>query len=520
VAKIQQNPFLKKANQEHEYTLEHIKELDKCSKDPVYFIKTYCMIQHPVHGSIPFKLYPYQEEMIRAYHTNNQVVVLSARQTGKSQTSGAFLLWYAMFNSEKTVLIASNKNENAMEMIYRIKFMYEHVPHWLKPGVNDDGYNKHAIGFDNGSRIISTATSENSGRGMAISLLFLDEFAFVRDTVQEEFWTSISPTLATGGACIITSTPNGDSNLYAKLWRGSNIPRDHDSNIGSNGFLPIHVAWNAPPGRDENFKKLETAKIGELRWQQEYECVFISTDPLLFDTMVLNNLTPEIYRVKPYGTVNDILFYEPPKPHATYVAGMDPATGTGSDYTTIIVFEFPSMVQVAEWRSNTMSVPKAYGVVKQMFSLYDKVGAMVYFSVENNGVGEGLISLISEDENLPSCIEFVSEDGSKRMGMTTTGRSKMSACIALKEMVEKYTITIKSRILLEEMKQFCRHASSYAAKPGGTDDLVSAALIVMRVLVSMATYDQDAYDKLHYGAFDHHLETDVDTNYEPDAFVF
>lgn len=251
-----------------------------------------------------------------------------------------------------------------------------------------------------------------------------------------------------------------------------------------------------------------------------HNCIFISTDPLLFDTMVMNNITTEILRVKPYGTVGDIIFYAPPKQFGTYVAGMDPATGTGSDYTTIVVFEFPSMIQVAEWRCNTMSIPKAYGVVKQLFTFYDRVGATVYFSVENNGVGEGIISLISEDEGLPSCVEFVSEDGSKRMGMTTTGRSKMSACIAIKEMVEKYTISIKSRILLEEMKQFVRKGSSYAAKPGGTDDLVSACLIVMRVLVSMSTYDQDAYEKLHYGAFDYEIVDEFDNGYEPDAIVF
>lgn len=251
-----------------------------------------------------------------------------------------------------------------------------------------------------------------------------------------------------------------------------------------------------------------------------HNCIFISTDPLLFDTMVLANLTTEIQRIKPYGTVGDIIFFEPPKQNGVYVAGMDPATGTGSDYTTIVVFDFPAMVQVAEWRSNTMSVPKAYGILKQLFSFYDKVNAMVYFSVENNGVGEGLISLISEDDNLPNCIEFVSEDGSKRLGMTTTGRSKMSACIAIKEMVERYTIIIKSRILIEEMKQYVRKNTSYAAKAGGTDDLISAVLIVMRVLGSMSTYDQDAYDKLHLGAFDHQLEDQFDTNYEPDVFVF
>ncbi|PPD55686.1 MAG: hypothetical protein CTY12_00070 [Methylotenera sp.] len=73
------NPFLKRANEQHEYTVDHIQELRKCSEDPIYFIKKYCMVQHPVKGAVPFKLYPYQEKMIQAYHSNRQIVVLSAR---------------------------------------------------------------------------------------------------------------------------------------------------------------------------------------------------------------------------------------------------------------------------------------------------------------------------------------------------------------------------------------------------------------------------------------------------------
>lgn len=204
--------------------------------------------------------------MLRAFATGTRNIVLSARQTGKSQTSGAFLLWFAMFFMDKTILIASNKNDNAMEMIKRIRFMYERMPHWLKAGVNSDGWNKHSIGFDNGSSIHSCATSENSGRGLSISMLFLDEFAHVRDTVQQEFWTSMAPTLATGGSCIICSTPNGDTELFAQLWRGAQLDTE-------GGFYPIEVKWNEPPGRDEKFREREIAQIGELRWKQEYLCI-------------------------------------------------------------------------------------------------------------------------------------------------------------------------------------------------------------------------------------------------------
>lgn len=264
------NKYIKSANVEMEYTQDNINELQLCASDPVYFIRNYVQIQHPTKGSVPFELYDFQEKLIRSFHNHDYNIVLASRQVGKSITSAAYLLWYAMFNFDKTILIASNKNSGAMEMIYRIRFAYENLPHWLKPGVTEDGYNKHALGFDNGSRIVSAATSEDTGRGMSISLLFLDEFAFVPTAVADEFWTAIKPTLSTGGACIIASTPNGDMNIFAQIWRAASVK--------ANSFVATWVKWDEPPGRDEKFKEKEIADIGERKWMQEYECCSESVD--------------------------------------------------------------------------------------------------------------------------------------------------------------------------------------------------------------------------------------------------
>jgi hypothetical protein len=199
----------------------------------------------------------------RLYITDNFTV------THNTVVAQAFLLWYACFNPNKTILIAANKNDNAMEIIGKIQYGYEYLPMWLKPGVKHDGWNKHEIKFDNDSRIVSTATSENSGRGMSISLLFLDEFAFIAPQIQEKFWTSILPTLSTGGSAIITSTPNGAIDKFASIWRAANMENNTDGLI----FAPVYVAWNEPPGRDEKFKREHVAMLGELKWKQEYECV-------------------------------------------------------------------------------------------------------------------------------------------------------------------------------------------------------------------------------------------------------
>ena len=127
---------------------------------------------------------------------------------GKTTTAAGYLLWYAMFVPDSTILIAAHKYSGAQEIMQKIRYAYELMPDHIRAGVTS--YNKGSIEFENGSRIVAQATTENTGRGMSITLLYCDEFAFVRPTIAKEFWTSISPTLATGGKAIITSTPNSD----------------------------------------------------------------------------------------------------------------------------------------------------------------------------------------------------------------------------------------------------------------------------------------------------------------------
>ncbi len=264
------NPRLKKSGTVEEYTPEMIAEIRKCKLDPAYFARNYVMIKHAKRGKIKFALYPYQEEMLQMYKDNRYNIILSARQTGKTETTCAFLLWFAIFHSDKTILVVSNKSSNAKEMIGKIQYAYEELPNWLKPGIDADSWNKHECKFENKSRIIAQGTSTDSGRGLSISLLYCDEFAFVRPHIQAEFWDSISPTLATGGACIISSTPNGDSNLFAELWRKATLGGLSEDDAP---FKSKHVPWDAPPGRDEKFKRQQIAILGERKWRQEYECV-------------------------------------------------------------------------------------------------------------------------------------------------------------------------------------------------------------------------------------------------------
>lgn len=270
------NPLIKKAGEVSDLTEAQVIEYTKCFNDPLYFIEHYIYVSHPVRGQTLFVMYDYQRELINAYHNNKDVIVKWSRQSGKSESSCAYLFWFSIFRKDKTILIASNKHKNSRAMITRIKYMYEHLPMWLKPGVKDDGWNALSLKFDNGCRIESDATSETTGRGGSFSILYLDEVGFVPPRVQELMWASISPTLATGGKLFITSTPNGDSDLFATLWRGAEG--------GTNGFVYHAINWDDVTGRDEAFKQREIAKNGLLTWRQEFECCRGDTEVTVADS--------------------------------------------------------------------------------------------------------------------------------------------------------------------------------------------------------------------------------------------
>ena len=479
---------LKPQNLELEYSAKQVQELMRCAQDPIYFIKNYVYIKHPVRGKILFNMYPYQEDVVNMYLNNRFCILLSARQTGKSETSCAFLLWEAIFHREKTILIASNKSANAMELISKIKFAYEELPDWLKPGVSEDTWNKQTIEFENKSKIVATTTSKDSGRGLAISRIYCDEFAFVQSHVQEEFWDSILPTISTGGSMIISSTPNGDINKFAQLWKGATL--------GTNEFkdAKMHIPWDAPPGRDDAFRKKMEGLLGTRKWKQEYECAFLTEEATLIDDLVLKNIETNLEQNPPEEiSLLGFKLLKKLNRGSKYVVGLDPSEGTGNDNAAIQVWEFPSMEQVFEYTNNTMSPQVIYTQLKNVLNLFQKVSDEVYFSIESNSVGLAVIALYETDESPPEAY-FVSESGKNKLGFKTTAPAKLRACTKLKELVESYTWKINSLNLILEFKNFIRKDGAYAAQTGATDDRISAALVIIRAITELSESNPDFFN--------------------------
>ena len=338
----------KKAHQREKFTEEQIADLADCSDANSgfeYFAKKFFYIQHPVKGKCVFEPFEYQRKLLHSYHDYRFNINMLPRQSGKTTTAACYLLWYAMFHPDQTILIAAHKYTGAQEIMQRIRYGYELCPDYVRAGVVN--YNKGSMEFENGSRIVSATTTGNTGRGMSISLLYCDEFAFVNPGIAQEFWTSISPTLATGGRAIITSTPNSDEDVFATIWRESQNKFDEHGNeqeLGINGFHGYTASWDEHPDRDEEWKKQELGRIGEERFRREYGCEFLVYDETLINSIVLTTLEG----AEPTLNMGQTRWYKKLDPHSTYVVALDPAMGTGGDNAAIEVFELPSYEQVAE----------------------------------------------------------------------------------------------------------------------------------------------------------------------------
>ena len=487
---------------QEKYTEAQLLELAKCMNDPKYFMKEHCYIQHPTKGRMKFELYDFQEDLVDCYHNNRYSIAMLARQMGKSTCAAGYLLWYAMFNPDQTILIAAHKYSGASEIMQRIRFAYETLPDFIRAGVT--AYNKGSLEFDNGSRIVAQSTTENTGRGLSISLAYLDEFAFVRPNIAKEFWTSLSPTLATGGKCIITSTPNMDDDQFAQIWMEAEKKIDEYGNeraTGRNGFANLLVTWDKHPDRDQEWANVEQGKIGEERFRREHNCEFIAFDETLIDSIKLSNMEAR----DPYAQMGQVRWYRPITKNHVYMIGLDPSLGTGGDNSAIQVYQMPGMKQVAEWMHNRTTVQGQIKVLREIAQYIEtetEGECEIYYSVENNTLGEAALIVIEEqgEETIPGT--FLTESKSHgnarryRRGFTTTHKSKITACSKLKHWVETEKLEIASKNLLRELKTFISRGNSYAAKDGETDDLVMSLVLVVRMSMEVSRYEEAAFDYL------------------------
>jgi len=480
-------------------------EFVKCATDPVYFMKKYYMIQHPLKGRQFFDLYPFQEKVLKLFQKHDYSIINKSRQLGISTLVSAYSLWMMLFQKDKNVLIIATKQDTAKNMVTKVRFAYQNLPTWLKIGTSED--NRLSLKLANGSQIKAVSAAGDSGRSEAVSLLVIDEAAFI-DNI-ETIFTAAQQTLATGGGCIALSTPNGVGNWFHKTYVSAQEQQ--------NKFLPISLPWTVHPERDQVWRDEQDRTLGKRNAAQECDCDFATSGNTVIEPEILswyeeNMLIDPIER---RGLDKALWIWEYPDPMKYYAVIADVARGDGNDYSAFHVIDVETVTQVAEYKSQVDTREYA-NILLSIASEYNTA----LLVVENANIGWDVIQSILErgytnvhysykqDQNM-DFMKYVDKFNTQTglvPGFLTTQQTRPLVIEKMRDFLENRVATVRSIRLLEELRVFIWKNGKAQAMQSYNDDLVMSFAIGMYLRETSLRYRKNA-ENLTYAALNSFTKT-------------
>ena len=465
----------------------------KCAKDPVHFMRKYCYIQHPQRGRIQFNLFPFQEKVLKLFRDNPYSIVLKSRQLGMSTLSAGYSLWLMTFHKDKNILCIATKQETAKNMVTKVKFMYDNLPSWLVVRASEN--NKLNLRLTNGSQIKATSASSDAGRSEAVSLLLIDEAAFI-DNIGE-IWASAQQTLATGGGCIALSTPYGTGNWFHQTWTRAEA--------AENEFVPIKLPWYVHPERNEIWRKRQDELLGDPRMAaQECDCDFSTSGDIVFYPEYIEYYEKTYLKdpLERRGADQNLWVWEAPDYTRDYMVIADVARGDGKDYSAFHVIDVENNVQVAEYKGQINT--KDYGHLLVGIATEYNEALLV---IENANIGWATIQ-VAIDRNYPNLYYSPKGDSnnvnsyfdkyidtSKMVaGFTMSSRTRPMVIGKFQEYLSDKGVTFQSKRLLEEMRTFIWRNGRPEAQSGYNDDLVMSFGIAMYIRDTALKFRQRGID--------------------------
>ena len=465
----------------------------KCASSPVHFLRKYCYIQHPQRGRIQFNLYPFQEKVLKLFRDNDYTTVLKSRQLGISTLASGYGLWLMTFHKDKNILALATTQATARNIVTKTVFMWENLPSWLKVDAVEN--NKLSLRLANGSKIHAKSSNSDSARSEAVSLLIVDEAAFIENIA--ETWASAQQTLATGGGAIVLSTPYGTGNWFHQTWV--------KAEAGENDFLPIKLPWYVHPERDQTWRDRQNELLGDPRLAaQECDCDFSTSGDIVFYNEYLEYYEKTHIKdpLEKRGADQNLWVWESADYSRDYMVVADVARGDGKDYSTFHVIDVENNVQVAEYKGQIGT--KEYGhLLVGIATEYNN--AMLV--IENANIGWATIQVAidrqysnlyysqrSDTSSVDSYFDKYQDHSKMVAGFTMSSKTRPMVIGKFQEYTSDQGVTIQSKRLMEEMKVFIWKNGRAEAQTGYNDDLVMAFGIAMYIRDTALKFRQRGLD--------------------------
>ncbi len=448
-------------------------EYVKCAKSPTYFMKKYCMIQHPTKGKIPFHLYPYQENALLDFQENDRTIILKSRQLGISTLIAGYALWMILFQSDKNCLVVAIDQNTSKNLVTKVKVMFDNLPSWLKLKAVES--NKLSIRLSNGSQIKAVSSTGTSGRSEALSLVIIDEAAFVDGA--EDLWASLQQTLSTGGQGILLSTPNGTGNFFHKMWS--------KAEAGENKFKTLRLPWQVHPERSQDWRDRQDAELGLRLAAQECDCDFSTSGNTVISPELISYYTQTYVQepIEKRGFDGNYWVWEFPDYTKNYIVSADVARGDGSDYSGFHVIDVESCRQVAEYKGQIGT--KDFGNLLVAVATEWNNALLV---IENANIGWASIQQVIDRnyQNLYYTYKQDALDSDKFLtkgydlaaktdmvaGFTMSHKTRPLVVSKMELFIREKSCIIRSKRLLDELFVFIWKAGRPEAAQGYNDDLV------------------------------------------------
>ena len=452
---------------------EILAEIVKCGKDPNFFINNYARISHPIHGTVPFKTYDFQTQLLSDFNDYRFNIILKGRQLGISTITAAYVSWMMLFHKDKNILVMATKFQTAANLVKKVKAIIKNLPDWMQIAtISID--NRASFELNNGSQIKASTTSGDAGRSEALSLLVIDEAAHVEGL--DELWTGLYPTLSTGGRCIALSTPNGVGNWFHQTYT--------DAEAGINDFFPTILPWHVHPDRDQEWFEEETKNMSQRQVAQEYECNFNMSGETVIHPEDMARIKQGLMEPK-YKTGFDRNFWiwEEYQPGESYLLVADVARGDDKDSSVFHIMKLSTMEIIAEYKSKI--TPDLFA---NMLNEVGKEFGECLMVIENNSVGFAVLdklrdmaypnlyySVKSTHEYIDS---YLGETQSNAVaGFSTTSKTRPLIVAKMEEFIRNKLVRIYSARLFNELETFVWQNGRPQAMRMYNDDLVMAFAI-------------------------------------------